>query len=133
MTTTSRKARSRAKRAAKTIPAPSSRSPEDAEASADDEQSGETEASDATADDVSDDDDADAETPGEARRDRQSLHQSAEGDRLQGLHRPPSTRRSAPRSSAKRRSSTGCAPSSTSSLPICKASSAGLPTGCSAG
>ncbi|BCG85676.1 cobaltochelatase subunit CobT [Mesorhizobium sp. 113-3-9] len=41
---------------------------EDAEASADDEQSSETEASDATADDLSDDDDADAETPGEARR-----------------------------------------------------------------
>ncbi|MBZ9740789.1 MULTISPECIES: cobaltochelatase subunit CobT [unclassified Mesorhizobium] len=41
---------------------------EDAEASADDEQSAETEASDATADDLSDDDDADAETPGEARR-----------------------------------------------------------------
>lgn len=40
----------------------------DAEASADDEQSSETEASDATADDLSDDDDADAETPGEARR-----------------------------------------------------------------
>ncbi|SDA95795.1 cobaltochelatase subunit CobT [Mesorhizobium qingshengii] len=41
---------------------------EDAEASADEEQSAETEASDATADDLSDDDDADAETPGEARR-----------------------------------------------------------------
>lgn len=41
---------------------------EDAEASADDEQSAETEASDTTADDLSDDDDADAETPGEARR-----------------------------------------------------------------
>ncbi|TPK83307.1 cobaltochelatase subunit CobT [Mesorhizobium sp. B2-4-13] len=41
---------------------------EDAEASADDEQAAETEASDATADDLSDDDDADAETPGEARR-----------------------------------------------------------------
>ncbi|MER8749208.1 cobaltochelatase subunit CobT [Mesorhizobium sp. M1050] len=41
---------------------------EDAEASADDEQSAETEASDATADDLADDDDADAETPGEARR-----------------------------------------------------------------
>ncbi|MER8430792.1 cobaltochelatase subunit CobT [Mesorhizobium caraganae] len=41
---------------------------EDAEASADDEQSSETEATDATADDLSDDDDADAETPGEARR-----------------------------------------------------------------
>ncbi|RVD64879.1 cobaltochelatase subunit CobT [Mesorhizobium sp. M7A.F.Ca.ET.027.03.2.1] len=41
---------------------------EDAEASADDEQLAETEASDATADDLSDDDDADAETPGEARR-----------------------------------------------------------------
>ncbi|MEI9408046.1 cobaltochelatase subunit CobT [Mesorhizobium salmacidum] len=41
---------------------------EDAKASADDEQSAETEASDATADDLSDDDDADAETPGEARR-----------------------------------------------------------------
>ncbi|RUX06280.1 MAG: cobaltochelatase subunit CobT [Mesorhizobium sp.] len=41
---------------------------EDAEASADDEQPAETEASDATADDLSDDDDADAETPGEARR-----------------------------------------------------------------
>ncbi|MBZ9917900.1 MULTISPECIES: cobaltochelatase subunit CobT [unclassified Mesorhizobium] len=41
---------------------------EDAEASSDDEQSAETEASDATADDLSDDDDADAETPGEARR-----------------------------------------------------------------
>ncbi|WP_404925492.1 cobaltochelatase subunit CobT [Mesorhizobium sp. ORM16] len=41
---------------------------EDAEASADDEQSAETEASDATADDLSDDDNADAETPGEARR-----------------------------------------------------------------
>ncbi|WP_137930660.1 cobaltochelatase subunit CobT [Mesorhizobium comanense] len=41
---------------------------EDAEASVDDEQSSETEASDATADDLSDDDDADAETPGEARR-----------------------------------------------------------------
>ncbi len=41
---------------------------EDAEASADDEQSSETEAQDATADDLSDDDDADAETPGEARR-----------------------------------------------------------------
>ncbi|MFA6154982.1 cobaltochelatase subunit CobT [Mesorhizobium sp.] len=41
---------------------------DDAEASADDEQSAETEASDATADDLSDDDDADAETPGEARR-----------------------------------------------------------------
>ncbi|MCP9229625.1 cobaltochelatase subunit CobT [Mesorhizobium sp. LMG 17147] len=41
---------------------------EDAEASSDDEQSAETEASDATAEDLSDDDDADAETPGEARR-----------------------------------------------------------------
>jgi cobaltochelatase CobT len=41
---------------------------EDAEASADDEESSETEAQDATADDLSDDDDADAETPGEARR-----------------------------------------------------------------
>ncbi|UDL88141.1 cobaltochelatase subunit CobT [Mesorhizobium sp. PAMC28654] len=41
---------------------------EDAESSADDEQSAEAEASDATADDLSDDDDADAETPGEARR-----------------------------------------------------------------
>ncbi|MER9776071.1 cobaltochelatase subunit CobT [Mesorhizobium sp. M0220] len=41
---------------------------EDTEASSDDEQSAETEASDATADDLSDDDDADAETPGEARR-----------------------------------------------------------------
>lgn len=41
---------------------------DDAEASSDDEQSAETEASDATADDLSDDDDADAETPGEARR-----------------------------------------------------------------
>ncbi|CAH2400369.1 cobaltochelatase subunit CobT [Mesorhizobium escarrei] len=41
---------------------------EDTEASSDDEQAAETEASDATADDLSDDDDADAETPGEARR-----------------------------------------------------------------
>ncbi|ESW82475.1 cobaltochelatase subunit CobT [Mesorhizobium sp. M0644] len=41
---------------------------EDTEASSDDEQSAETEASDATAEDLSDDDDADAETPGEARR-----------------------------------------------------------------
>ncbi|CAH2408201.1 cobaltochelatase subunit CobT [Mesorhizobium ventifaucium] len=41
---------------------------DDTEASSDDEQSAETEASDATADDLSDDDDADAETPGEARR-----------------------------------------------------------------
>jgi len=42
--------------------------PEDAEASSEDEQAGETEATDADADDVTDDDDADAETPGEARR-----------------------------------------------------------------
>lgn len=41
---------------------------DDTEASSDDEQLAETEASDATADDLSDDDDADAETPGEARR-----------------------------------------------------------------
>ncbi|MER8831616.1 cobaltochelatase subunit CobT [Mesorhizobium sp. M0045] len=41
---------------------------EDTEASSDDEQSAETEASDASAEDLSDDDDADAETPGEARR-----------------------------------------------------------------
>ncbi|QIA21616.1 cobaltochelatase subunit CobT [Mesorhizobium sp. AA22] len=41
---------------------------DDTEASSDDEQSAENEASDATADDLSDDDDADAETPGEARR-----------------------------------------------------------------
>ncbi|RWO77061.1 MAG: cobaltochelatase subunit CobT [Mesorhizobium sp.] len=41
---------------------------DDTEASSDDEQSAETEASDATADELSDDDDADAETPGEARR-----------------------------------------------------------------
>ncbi|TIQ92565.1 MAG: cobaltochelatase subunit CobT, partial [Mesorhizobium sp.] len=41
---------------------------DDTEASSDDEQAAETEASDATADDLSDDDDADAETPGEARR-----------------------------------------------------------------
>ena len=42
--------------------------PEDAEASSEDEQAGETEATDADADDVTDEDDADAETPGEARR-----------------------------------------------------------------
>ncbi|RWO42879.1 MAG: cobaltochelatase subunit CobT [Mesorhizobium sp.] len=41
---------------------------DDTEASSDDEQSAETEASDATADELSDDEDADAETPGEARR-----------------------------------------------------------------
>ncbi|MGB3536545.1 MAG: cobaltochelatase subunit CobT [Mesorhizobium sp.] len=41
---------------------------EDAEASADEEQSAETEASDATADDESESEDADAETPGEAKR-----------------------------------------------------------------
>jgi len=41
---------------------------EDAEASADEEESAETEATDATSDDLSDDDDADAETPGEAKR-----------------------------------------------------------------
>ncbi len=41
---------------------------EDAESSSDEEQSAETEATDATSDDLSDDDDADAETPGEARR-----------------------------------------------------------------
>ncbi|RWK54140.1 cobaltochelatase subunit CobT [Mesorhizobium sp.] len=41
---------------------------DDTEAPSDDEQAAETEASDATADDLSDDDDADAETPGEARR-----------------------------------------------------------------
>src|SRR6185312_12107609 len=40
----------------------------DAEASADEEPSAETEASDATADDESESDDADAETPGEAKR-----------------------------------------------------------------
>ena len=105
---------------------------EDAEASSDDEQAGEMEASDATADDVSDDDDTDAETPGEARRPDNPLHQPAARDRLQGLHRRPSTRRSAPRNSATRRNSTGCAPSSTSSSPICRASSGGSPTGCSA-
>ncbi|RWN51098.1 cobaltochelatase subunit CobT [Mesorhizobium sp.] len=41
---------------------------DDTEASSDDEQSAETEASNATADELSDDEDADAETPGEARR-----------------------------------------------------------------
>ncbi|SFP25621.1 cobaltochelatase CobT subunit [Mesorhizobium sp. NFR06] len=41
---------------------------EDAEASADEEESAETEATDATSDDLSDEDDADAETPGEAKR-----------------------------------------------------------------
>ncbi|TPK98591.1 MULTISPECIES: cobaltochelatase subunit CobT [unclassified Mesorhizobium] len=41
---------------------------EDAEASADEEDSAETEATDATSDDLSDEDDADAETPGEAKR-----------------------------------------------------------------
>jgi cobaltochelatase CobT len=41
---------------------------EDAEAASEEEQQGEMEASDATAEDVSDDEDADAETPGEARR-----------------------------------------------------------------
>ena len=41
---------------------------EDAEASSEEEQSAETEASDATSDDLSDEDDADAETPGEAKR-----------------------------------------------------------------
>ncbi len=41
---------------------------EDAEASSDEQQSGETEADDATSDQVSDDEDADAQTPGEARR-----------------------------------------------------------------
>ena len=53
--------------------------------------------------------------------------------RLQGLHRRRSTRRSAPRSCATRRNSTGCAPSSTSSSPTCRAPSGGSPTGCSAG
>ncbi|NGO53536.1 cobaltochelatase subunit CobT [Allomesorhizobium camelthorni] len=41
---------------------------EDAEAASEEEQQGEVEASDATAEDVSDDEDADAETPGEAKR-----------------------------------------------------------------
>ncbi|WP_394889207.1 cobaltochelatase subunit CobT [Mesorhizobium sp. AaZ16] len=41
---------------------------EDAEAASEEEQQGEMEASDATAEDVSDDEDADAETPGEAKR-----------------------------------------------------------------
>jgi cobaltochelatase CobT len=41
---------------------------EDAEASSDEEESAETEATDATSDDLSDEDDADAETPGEAKR-----------------------------------------------------------------
>ncbi|HEV2897648.1 MAG TPA: cobaltochelatase subunit CobT [Pseudaminobacter sp.] len=41
---------------------------EDAEAASEEEQQGEMEASDSTAEDVSDDEDADAETPGEARR-----------------------------------------------------------------
>ena len=41
---------------------------EDAEAAPEEEQQGEMEASDATAEDVSDDEDADAETPGEAKR-----------------------------------------------------------------
>ena len=38
-----------------------------------------------------------------------------------------------PRNCASRRSSTGCAPISTSSSPICRARSPGSPTGCSAG
>jgi cobaltochelatase CobT len=42
--------------------------PEDTEASSEDEQAGEMEATDADADDVADDDEADAETPGEAKR-----------------------------------------------------------------
>jgi cobaltochelatase CobT len=42
--------------------------PEESEASAEEDQTGEMEASDASTDEMSDDDDADAETPGEARR-----------------------------------------------------------------
>ncbi|MEP9372976.1 cobaltochelatase subunit CobT [Mesorhizobium sp. KR1-2] len=42
--------------------------PEESEASAEEDQTGEMEAADATSDEMSDDDDADAETPGEARR-----------------------------------------------------------------
>ncbi len=41
---------------------------DDQDASSEDEQAGEMEASDATSDELSDDDDADAETPGEAKR-----------------------------------------------------------------
>ncbi|MGB3390744.1 MAG: cobaltochelatase subunit CobT [Pseudaminobacter sp.] len=41
---------------------------QESEASPEDEQAGEMDASDATADEMSDDDDADAETPGEAKR-----------------------------------------------------------------
>ena len=93
---------------------------EDAEASSDEEQAGEMEASDATADEFSDDDDADAETPGEARRQDNPFDQSAAARSTTRSSPPPSTRRSAPRSFATRRSSTGCAPSSTSSSPICQ-------------
>ncbi len=42
--------------------------PEESDASSEEEQSGEMEASDATSEDVTEEDDADAETPGEARR-----------------------------------------------------------------
>ncbi len=42
--------------------------PEDSEASSEDEQAGEMEATDANADDVTEEDDADAESPGEAKR-----------------------------------------------------------------
>jgi len=42
--------------------------PQESEASAEEDQTGEMEASDATSDEMADDEDADAETPGEARR-----------------------------------------------------------------
>ncbi|OWK19262.1 hypothetical protein AJ88_44565 [Mesorhizobium amorphae CCBAU 01583] len=104
---------------------------DDAEASADDEQSAETEASDATADDLSDEDDSDAETPGEARRnDNPFTNLPKEIDYK--VFTTAFDETVAPRSFAKRKNSTGCAPSSTSNWRTSPASSAGWPTGCSA-
>ena len=117
----SRRARRTARTAARTIPAPTqSQSDETAMPPPRRTEAGETEASDATADDYSDDDDADAETPGEAKRQDNRLHRSAAGTSTTRSSPPPSTRRSAPRNCATRTNSTACAPSSTSSLPICQ-------------
>lgn len=104
---------------------------EDADASDDDEDSAEAEATDATSQDLSDEEEADAETRAKPSATTTPLPRSRRMSTTR-FSPPPSTRRWERRNCATRRNSTACAPSSTSSLPICRAWSAVWPTGCSA-
>lgn len=95
-------------------------------------EEGEMDGAEISDDDLQDEGDEDSETPGEVKRPNQPLPTSTR--RSTTPSSPVSSMRPPLRKSfATRPSSIGCAPSSTSSLPISRARSGASPTACSAG